>query len=239
MVTGKAHARLRLVIVDGEAVSRGYKSGRKSERDTPDAASSASTRSAGILPKRRHFWTAWYRTPSFSAMDLSPPPPTIALSTASMPSTLQPPVAERQQLPVAIFFNSMQPMVASDEKEREAFKLALNARVAKEHPEVRGRPRWLHGQLVRHAKAKRLKGKVVSVATCAYWLAGKKIAALGNDTLLCDVLGMTRGELFGESSDPRLQAIVERWQTLPEHLKNGIHGLVSPEEQPTLYRKAI
>lgn len=47
MVKGKAQARLRLVRIDGETVSRGYRSGRKRCRDTPEISSILSTRSAG------------------------------------------------------------------------------------------------------------------------------------------------------------------------------------------------
>ena len=48
--------------------SRGYKSGRRSWRDTPVCASTASTRSAGMRPRMIQFWTApCERKPSRSA----------------------------------------------------------------------------------------------------------------------------------------------------------------------------
>lgn len=43
----KGYARMRLAFVDGLRVSRGYRSGRSRCLDTPDTASTASTRSAG------------------------------------------------------------------------------------------------------------------------------------------------------------------------------------------------
>lgn len=227
----KNQARLRLVVIDGVRLSRGYKSGRSSDRETPDTSSSASTRSAGTRPEARHFCTAWYRTPSFSATARRPPPPSIARSTASMPSNLQPPVAIRQQLRVAAYFSKMQPMVVDSRQERERFAKALNERVAREHPEERGRPQWLQKKLKEFIAKSGRRRKVPSVQTCAYWLAGTKIARVGNDTLLCDALGMTRGELFGETSDARLAAIIECWNDLPEHQKNGMYSMVVPPSE--------
>lgn len=120
----------------------------------------------------------------------------------------------------------MQLMVANAEKERRRFKEALNARVAKDHPAERGRPQWLHRKLNEYRIKTGRKGKVVSIATCGYWLRSEKIARQENATLLCGALGMTRGELYGDSEDPRLAAIVERWGELPEHMKNGMFSMV-------------
>lgn len=123
-------------------------------------------------------------------------------------------------------------MVGSAEKERRRFSAALNARVEREHPQKRGRPQWLHRKLNDYRAKTGRRGKTVSVQTCAYWLAGEKIAKHEHATLLCEALGMTRGELFGESEDPRLQAIVEQWADLPEHMKNGIFSMVIPDDLP-------
>lgn len=132
-------------------------------------------------------------------------------------------------------------MVGNAEKERERFKDALNARVQKEHPDKRGRPQWLRKKLNEYRIKTGRKGKTVSVQTCAYWLSGDKIAKHEHATLLCDALGMTRGELFGDSEDPRLSAIVENWADLPEHMKNGIFsmiGVTEPQEPSQTARKA-
>lgn len=118
-------------------------------------------------------------------------------------------------------------MVADSKQERERFAKALNERVAKEHPEERGRPQWLQKKLKEFRTKSGRRGKV-SVQTCAYWLNGTKIAKLENATLLCDALGMTRGELFGETNDARLAAIIERWNELPEHQKNGVYSMIVP-----------
>lgn len=125
----------------------------------------------------------------------------------------------------------MQRMVAGAKNEREIFKEALNARVAKEHPEKRGRPQWLYARLEEYRKANGRRGKTVSVQTCAYWLSGEKVAKQENATLLMGALGMSRGELFGESGDPRLAALIQAWQDIPEKIKNGIYAMVKPTEE--------
>jgi transcriptional regulator with XRE-family HTH domain len=75
----KTHARLRLVTSDGVLVD-GYKSGRRSHRDTPDNCSSDKTRSAGT-PPRRHLSTAWGEMPNALANAPGPPEALIARST--------------------------------------------------------------------------------------------------------------------------------------------------------------
>jgi hypothetical protein len=136
-------------------------------------------------------------------------------------------------------------MVVAAEKERERFRDALNARVQRDHPAHRGRPQWLRKKLSEHLKRSGKRGKAVSIQTCAYWLSGEKIAKHENATLLCEALGMTRGELFGQAEDPRLAAIVERWASLPENMKSGLFSMVIPvasaevkEEAPALTRRA-
>lgn len=121
-------------------------------------------------------------------------------------------------------------MVVGGTKERGRFAAKLNERVARDHPQKRGKPQWLHKKLKDFLAKSGRRWKPPSVATCAYWLAGTKVARLENATLLCDALGMTRGELFGETSDDRLAAIIERWADLPEHQKNGVYSLVVPQE---------
>lgn len=234
---GSRQAGLRLVVIDGELVSNGYKSGRRRWRETPDTASKAITRSAGTRPERAHFWTACHVTPIFLPTDRKPPPDWIAVDTGPMTPTLQPRVAIRQQPRVAACFSSIQHMVANAEKERERFRDALNARVKKDHPEKRGRPQWLRDKLHAHMKRTGNRSKPVSAQTCAYWLSGQKIAKPHHVSMLCDALGMTRGELFGESEDPRLAALIERWADLPEHMKNGIASMITPTEPAEEHHK--
>jgi hypothetical protein len=227
---------LRLVIdnerddADSEP-GGGYMSGRNSWRGTPEISSTVRTRSAGIRPDRRHFWTAWYRTPHLVAKGKRPPPPEIARSTALMTRNLQLPVALRQQPRVVALFPTMQPMVASSQTERERFAKALNERIAKDHPDKWGRAVWLHDTLRDFWKRTGKKGKLVSAATCGYWVAGTKLPKAEHVTMLCSALGMTRDELFGghgDAGDPRLALIIERWDELPEEMKNGLYAFFNP-----------
>lgn len=79
MALHHTHARLRLAASEGVLVA-GYKSGRKSLRDTPDNSSSGNTRSAGT-PPRRHLSTACGEIPSAFAKTPRPPEALIARST--------------------------------------------------------------------------------------------------------------------------------------------------------------
>lgn len=224
--TKNNQADLRLLVFDD---STGYRSGRNSDRGTPDSASRAKTRSAGTRPDLRHLCSAWYRTPSFSASGCKPPPALIARSTtASMPPTLQLPVALRQQPPGVALFPTIAYMAVGSPNERERFRKALNDRVKRDHPDVRGRPVWLYNELHAYTRKTGRKIRPPSKQTCAYWLAGTKIPKPEHITLICDALGLTRGELFGETGDARLAAIVERWADLPENMKNGIFSMVTP-----------
>jgi hypothetical protein len=129
-------------------------------------------------------------------------------------------------------------MVVNGKTEKEHFKDALNARVADKHPEQRGRPIWLYDQLQAYRKTHRKFFPItVSKQICAYWLKGEKLPTGERLQLLCAALDMTRGQLFGESHDPRLSLIIKRWGALPEHLKRSMHSMVddqaeTPEESP-------
>lgn len=76
--TKRNYPHLRLVF--NRETSSGYKSGRSSERDTPDIDSSVSTRSAGT-PLRRHLSTACGEIPRRFASAPTPPIAVMTLST--------------------------------------------------------------------------------------------------------------------------------------------------------------
>jgi hypothetical protein len=87
---------------------------------------------------------------------------------------------------------------------------------------------WLHERLRGYYRQTGRKLKPVSKQTCAYWLAGTKLPRPEYVTMLCSALGMTRGELFGETEDPRLALVIERWSDLPENMKNGLYAMLNP-----------
>lgn len=121
-------------------------------------------------------------------------------------------------------------MVASA-SEREHFRAALNERVAEKHADVRGRPVWLFNFLTDfRAKHRSRKYPEITKQTCAYWLKGDKLPTGERLALLCDALGMTRGQLFGETQDERLALIIRQWPNLSERKKEGLFSLIRPEE---------
>lgn len=80
----KTHARLRLATVDG-VVSKGYRSGRKRCREIPEAASTASTRSAGTTPRANQLDTVLCAPkPKSRARAVCPPTASHASSSASL-----------------------------------------------------------------------------------------------------------------------------------------------------------
>lgn len=81
---GKCQARLRLAFADGEPVSRGYKSGRKRCRETPDTSSIDKTRSAGTRSAASQSDTEpCDLSPNLRAKALWPPTALQASSSAS------------------------------------------------------------------------------------------------------------------------------------------------------------
>lgn len=200
-----APARLRLVV---NRDSGGYRSGRSSDRDTPDSSSTFSTRLGGT-PERRHFCTAWYLTPQPSANSARPPAPLIARSTASlMDANLQPIIVSRQQPVRAWSGTTMQPMVeAAKHLAREDFSKWLNAQCARLSAPVRGRPKWLKKRLEEQA------GLRVSYETCRKWLGGLDIPDRANEALLHKALGV---HIQAESADEQFEILRNVWRSLPE-----------------------
>lgn len=204
---------LRLAFSRGD--SSGYRSGRSSERETPETDSRASTRSAGTFPDFRHFWTAWYRTPSLPATDLSPPAPEIARETGfSMHSNVQPIIAFRQQ-PIRVRSpDTMQPMVeAAKYTAREEFAEWLNGHVQRLGAPVRGRPKWLQRLLEDEA------GLKVSYETCRKWLAGLDIPDRANEALLHKALGV---QVQAEETDQEFEMLRKIWRSLPQKSRSHL-----------------
>lgn len=85
------HARLRLATLDGEAIptgSSGYRSGRRRCRETPETASTESTRSAGTTPRASQLDTVLCAPkPSSRAKAVWPPTASHASSSGVGPSS--------------------------------------------------------------------------------------------------------------------------------------------------------
>jgi hypothetical protein len=214
--TKRTQARLRLVVDNERESAGGYKSGRNSWRGMPDAASSGSTRSAGTRPDLRHFCNDWYRTPSFSASGCSPPPASIARSTASMPPSLQLTGVIRQQPARVVALGSMQLVVANAKtKAEQAFAAELNKQLAQRDGPTRGRPAWLKKELKRRVKLD------ISLTTGQKWLGQGKLYQIPRGWKLKKLIEafdldveplMKAGDLLSEDdADEKLVALRKLW----------------------------
>lgn len=223
----KNQPRLRLVVVNEETTSdveAGYKSGRSSCREMPETRSTVNTRSAGIRPERRHFWTAWYFTPQLEAKAPKLSAPEMARSTAFMDESMQPIVALSQQPLRAHARRRIQPMVVRNKEEaREEFAKNLNIALDNQKAPKRGRADWLRTKI----------GKIVSRESCRKWLAGEDMPDQGNLSVILEVLGLNEQQLrTGKWSAPpgnqdeRLTRITKSWPSLPENLQNAIMAIV-------------
>lgn len=232
MTSGKQRdqARLRLVVDNERDSDGGYMSGRSSCLGTPEMASTESTRLGGTKPDRRHFWTAWYRTPHFAANGCKPPPPSIARSTTLMSAILQPIVASRQQPIRAARPVSMQLMVVRTKKQaREEFASNLNRELDRLNAPRRGRPGWLRERL----------NNIVSRESCRKWLAGDDIPDQANMSILIDTLQLNQQllrtghwEPAPSSKDQRFVELEKVWPDLDEHEREAIMSVLRAIRPP-------
>lgn len=211
----------------------GYRSGRSSERETPEMDSRARTRSAGTLPLDSHLYTAWYRTPHSEATFDTPPAPMIARPTGvpgigdssgpagkvcavSMHHKLQPIVASRQQPEVSGGSSSMQPMVVSTKEQvRAAFAGRLNALLERRGVKKWGRPARLYEILKAHNGGE----QVVSKTACQNYLNGDDLPDEANKAILADALQVSQWELYEDPArlpDPATIELLRYWNKLSD-----------------------
>lgn len=214
----KDQARLRLVV-DNDRESDGYMSGRSSCLETPEAASTESTRSAGTRPDLRHFCNAWYRTPSFAASGCKPPPASMTRSTSPIGTILQPLGVISQQPPSVMAVGTMQLMVADAKRQaRERFSAMLNAELARlAQAPLRGRSAWLKRELKARAKFD------VTVTSCQKWLGGKQVPRSTVLAIIVKAFGMNHQLLMAGEweappglADERLAEINRIWASIPD-----------------------
>jgi hypothetical protein len=225
--------------------SAGYKSGRISERDTPDTSSNLSTRSAGTWD-RSHFCTAWYRTPSLDAVACKPPALSTARSTpvfsgsdalsdsdvlascdVLMSGNLQPIVAERQQ-PMRVRRSfTLQPMVANNKAEaRLAFSRRLIAFLHNLGIPERKRISWLYERMRDGGKP------LVSRETCRKWLRGLDLPDEANFEVLATKIGADAYNLrFGDTAIPSgfdsdTRELIEHFRKIESHQRQNILNIV-------------
>jgi hypothetical protein len=238
----KDQPQLRLVVSKDEestGSAGGYRSGRNACLETPETRSTVNTRSAGTFPERRHFCTAWYRTPHLAANEPSPPAPSIASATGPLSTndsgvmnvSMQPIVASGQQPIRAVPGRTMQLMVVRNKIEaRKEFAKNLNVELDLQKVPRRGRAGWLQAKI----------GKIVSRESCRKWLAGEDMPDQGNLSVLITALGINEQKLrVGQWSPPpgahdeRLSLITKKWPHLPSKAQDAIMAMLDalPETQ--------
>jgi transcriptional regulator with XRE-family HTH domain len=202
--------------------SSGYKSGRSSERDTPEIDSSVSTRSAGT-PLRRHLSTAWGEMPRRLAK--APRPPTIAMTLSTGFSDMhisQPQVDFTVNLPLVARLNpGLHPFCMSPLGKTISTRLkALDKTQA-----------WLAEEVG------------VSENAVSKWIASGKISRV-NSIKAADALKMSVAQLLDPNPTPELDA---RWHSFPPSVKQRVLALIDelvnppkpePEKQPVKKRRA-
>lgn len=232
----KGQARVRLVVNNERDSDGGYMSGRSSCLETPEMASTDSTRSAGTRPDLRHFCTAWYRTPHFAANGCNPPPPEIARSTTLMKRILQPIVATSQQPMRANRPGSMQLVIVKTKDEARAeFSRNLNKELERYGAPKRGRAEWLRKEL----------GGVVSREAARKWLKAKDLPDEAHMSILIDRFGLNvqhlrtgRWEPSPGSKDVRFVELERAWPNLDENSRNAIMGVLHAVKPPEAEKTA-
>lgn len=228
-MNGEKNQQTRLRLVVSNDRSSGYRSGRSSERETPDATSSAMTRFGGTRPLRSHFCTAWYRTPIFSAVDWSPPAASIALSTDVMSRNLQPIVALRQQPMRVSGSDTLQPMVVQAKRvirTKDDVRKEFGARLT-EHLERNGIPRRRQiSYLYERLSVKGVPG--VSKETCRKWTRGLELPDEANLDLLASRIGadpyvLRHGEHpIPSSHDDETHELFDLWKKIPDEQRSHV-----------------
>lgn len=216
-----AQARLRLATLDGERVSMGYKSGRSTERDTPESCSSSKTRLGGT-PARRHLLTA--------CTEMS-----AALATASSP------VSESARSTAGLSsMPSSQPQVETD------FNLCSVVAINRgfHPPEMTPLGKIITRELARLGQTQSWLAEECEVSDNAVskWIKTGKISRV-NAGKVAAALGISMDQLLGlvsASDDPDTE-----WRKLPMALKlklismvHEIRGPAVEEEKPKVPRRA-
>lgn len=207
MRRNKNQPALRLVIDN----SRGYKSGRISERDTPDISSSSNTRSAGT-PLLRHLWTACGEMPRDLATDASPPDARIARSIAfdSMVAVTKPQVDSRVNLRSVVYLN--RGFHARAMKSRDGMS-PLGRTIIEALRRLDLTQAWLAEEL--H----------VSENAVSKWIRTGQISR-ANGVKLAEALALSLEDVMRPNGHASGSAFDARWQALPPDTKAKIFELI-------------
>lgn len=205
----KNHARRRLAmlgatVLDGGLASTGYKSGRRSDRGTPDNPSSSNTRVGGT-PARRHLLTACGDIPADFATASSPTAER-ARSTAGLESM----TGSQPQVEMVVNLRS----VAGINLRFHHFRMSPLGKV-------------ITGQLghLRQSQAWLAERAEVSENAVSKWVRTGKISR-ANAENVASILNMSLDQLLGRSSEGRSDPDAE-WRKLSPTLKAKLIAMVN------------
>lgn len=201
------HARLRLATVDGTSVSDGYKSGRSSQRDTPDMDSRMSTRSAGT-PLRRHLSSACREIPKRLANALRPPDTSITRSMGFVGMDLSQPQVD---------FVVNLPLVAALNPGFHACRMSPLGKTIKSRLKALGETQsWLAEKIG------------VSENAVSKWIKTGEISR-ENIKPAADALQISVAQLLDPNPIPDMD---DRWHSFPPSLKQRVLALVDELVNP-------
>jgi transcriptional regulator with XRE-family HTH domain len=216
----QTHPHLRLAFSRED--SSGYKSGRSSERETPESDSSVRTRSAGT-PLRRHLSTACGEIPSRLAR--APRPPTTVMTRSKGFSDMhisQPQVDFTVNLPLVVHLNPG----------LHAFRMSPLGKTIKSRLKALGRTQaWLAEQVG------------VSENAVSKWIKSGEISR-ENIKPAADALEISVAQLLDQNPMPDMD---ERWHSFPPAVKQRVLALIDelvhpraaePAERPKSKRRA-
>jgi transcriptional regulator with XRE-family HTH domain len=198
----QTHPHLRLVFSRDE--SSGYKSGRNSERDTPEIDSSVSTRSAGT-PFRRHLSTACGEIRSRFARAPSPPATLMTRSTG---------VAGFSDMHIS------QPQV--DFPVNLALVAPLNPGLHACGMSPLGKTIKARLKALGHTQAWLAEQVGVSENAVSKWIKNGEISR-ENSIECAAALGISVAQLLDENPVPELD---ERWHSFPPAVKQRVLALI-------------
>jgi transcriptional regulator with XRE-family HTH domain len=197
------YPHLRLVFSRED--SSGYKSGRNSERDTPDIDSSVRTRSAGT-PARRHLSTACREMPNRFANELKP---TISIARSTGPFSSG--FADMPMSQPQVDFTVNLPLVARLNPGLHAFCMSPLGKTIKNRLKTLGRTQaWLAEQVG------------VSENAVSKWIKTGEISR-SNIQPTADALQISSAHLLDQHPTPELD---ERWHSFPPAVKQRVLALI-------------
>lgn len=205
--TKRTYPHLRLVFSRDD--SSGYRSGRMSDRETPDIDSSVSTRSAGT-PLRLHLSTACGEMPRRFAR--APRPPTTSMTRSTGFTGMEPSQPQ-------VDFTVNRSLVVRLNPRFHAFDMSPLGKTIKSRLKTLGKTQaWLAEQVG------------VSENAVSKWIKTGEIAR-PNIKPAAEALGIPAAQLLDENPTPDMD---ERWHSYPPSVKARVLALLDELTSPSL-----